>query len=101
MKKQASVKRFKNSRAFGTALGLSALEMEVIEQKKKLTSKLKAIREKRNITQATLAKMVGSKQPAIARMESGLVSEVSLDFLIRVALALEAPVTIRPLKHAA
>jgi transcriptional regulator with XRE-family HTH domain len=39
--------------------------------------------------------MVANKQSAIARMESGQVSEVSLDFLCKIALALDVPVTIR------
>jgi hypothetical protein len=33
--------------------------------------------------------MLDSKQPTIARMESGLISEVSLDFLAKVAIALD------------
>jgi hypothetical protein len=40
--------------------------------------------------------MVESKQPAIARMESGQVSEVSLDFLCKVAMVLEVSFTIKP-----
>ena len=50
---------------------------------------------KQKISQAELAKMVCSHQPAIARMESGQISEVSLDFLCKVALALSVSVTIR------
>jgi len=90
--------RYKSINDFGKALGLSAIEMELIRQKKKLIEKLKTTRLKKQISQAQLAKMVGSKQPAIARMESGLVSEVSLDFLAKIALALEVVLTI---KHAA
>lgn len=87
--------RYKSVNEFGKALGLSAIEMELIRQKKKLIEKLKITRLKKQISQAQLAKLIGSKQPAIARMESGLVSEVSLDFLAKIALALDVVLTIK------
>lgn len=87
--------RYKSINKFGKALGLAEIEMELIRQKKKIIEKLKGTRLKKHISQAQLAKMVGSKQPAIARMESGLVSEVSLDFLAKIALALEIALTIK------
>lgn len=89
--------KYKNAEEFGKALGLSGIEMELIRQKKKIIEKLKKTREQRGFSQAELAKLVASKQPAIARMESGQVSEVSLDFLCKVALALDVSVTIKPL----
>lgn len=89
---------YKNVTEFGKALGLTDLEMELTRQKKRLIEKLKSARVRKKISQARLAEMIGSKQPAIARMESGLVSEVSLDFLAKIALVLEVTVTI---KHAA
>jgi len=87
--------RYKSITDFGKAIGLSEVEMELIRQKKKLIEKLKAVRLKRKISQAKLAEMVGSKQPAIARMESGVVSEVSLDFLAKIALVLNVILTIK------
>ena len=75
--------------------------MELIHQKKKLIEKLKEVRIKRKLSQQKLAELVGSKQPAIARMESGQISEVSLDFLVKVALILGVIVSMRPLKKAA
>lgn len=89
------VTKYKNIDAFGKALGLSEIEMELVRQKKKLIEKLKSTRLRKKLSQSALAEMVGSKQPAIARMESGLVSEVSLDFLAKVALALGVVVTIK------
>jgi len=83
------------------ALGLSDLEIELIRQKKRMIEKLKVARLKKGISQAALAERVGSKQPAIARMESGQVSEVSMDFLTKVALTLEVTVTIRAIGEAA
>jgi hypothetical protein len=44
---------------------------------------------------------VGSKQPAIARMEAGQGSQVSMDFLLKAALVLGIAVTIKPAKLAA
>lgn len=95
--KEKSV-RYKNATEFGKSLGLSEIEMELIRQKKKLIEMLKAARTKKKFSQAQLATLVGSKQPAIARMESGLVSEVSLDFLAKIAIALDVSFTF---KHAA
>ncbi len=91
-----NLKRFKTSADFGKALGLSSFDMELIQQKKLLIEKLKAARTKSKISQASLAKMVESRQPAIARMEAGQVSQVSMDFLIKVAFALRVPVIIKP-----
>lgn len=91
--------RYKNMDEFGKALGLTKVEIELIRQKKKLIEKLRKAREEQGISQAVLAQMVSSKQPAIARMESGQVSEVSLDFLFRVAMVLEVSITLKP--HAA
>jgi transcriptional regulator with XRE-family HTH domain len=48
----------------------------------------------RGLTQAQLAEMVGTKQPSIARLESGA-SEPSVAFLRKVAAALEARLEVR------
>lgn len=96
-----AIKEYKSVKDFGLAIGLSKFDIELIRQKKKLIEKLKVAREKQGVSQAKLATMIGSKQPAIARMESGQVSEVSMDFLLKVALALEISVTIRPDQGAA
>jgi predicted transcriptional regulator len=52
------------------------------------------LRIQRGLTQAQLAEMVGTKQPAIARIESGK-SLPSLSFLKRIAEVLGAYVEIR------
>jgi ribosome-binding protein aMBF1 (putative translation factor) len=97
---KASNKKFKSSKELGKFLGLSDLDMELVEQKKKLIEKLKKARNDQEISQAELAKMVKTKQPAIARMESGLVSEVSFDFLAKVALVLGVTFTFKSAKAA-
>lgn len=93
-------KSFKSGKEFGAFLGLSDLDMELVDQKKKLIEKLKKARNDQEISQAQLAKMVKTKQPAIARMESGLVSEVSFDFLAKVALVLGVSFTFKSAKAA-
>ncbi len=93
--------KFKNSKELGRALGLSDVEMELSRQKTKLIQQLTAARLKKGISQAALAKVLGSKQPAIARMEAGQVSLVSMDFLIKAALALNVSVHIGTMKKAA
>jgi ribosome-binding protein aMBF1 (putative translation factor) len=88
--------KYKTANEFGKFLGLSEIEMELIRQKKRIIEKLKRARERKGISQVQLAEMVASKQPSIARMESGQVSEVSLDFLCKIALALEVSFIVKP-----
>lgn len=88
-------KKFKTIDEFGSFLGLTALDIELIKQKKKLITKLVKARMEQGLSQAALAKLLDTKQPAIARMESGLISEVSFDFLTKVALALGISFTVK------
>lgn len=98
---KTKIKRYKSVEEFGRSLGLSDLDMELIRQKKKIVEKLKKARLAQNLSQAQVAAKVGSKQPAIARMESGALSEVSMDFLARIALVLDVAISIRPHHSAA
>ena len=54
-----------------------------------LAAEVIRMRMMRNLTQTQLAKLVGTSQPAIARLESGNHTNVTLAFLYRVARALE------------
>ena len=99
MKKKLEV--YESIEDLGKALGLSRAENALIREKKRAIVKLKAAREKKGLTQSQVAKLVGTKQPAIARMEAGLVSEVSLDFLFKVAWALNVKLTIHSTEEAA
>jgi len=94
-------KIYMNLDDFGSAVGLGKMDKEVIRQKNLIIDCLKAARQKKRISQVALAKMLGTKQPAIARMEAGYAGEVSFDFLIRVALALGVSLEVVPTKHAA
>ncbi len=89
------IKRFKSAKEFGKFLGLSDLDLQIIDQKKKLIVKLKKARIDQKISQIELASHLETKQPAIARMESGLVSQVSFDFLAKAAIVLGVSFTIK------
>lgn len=79
---------FLNLDQFGSKIGLSELDKHIIHQKNKTITFLKNVRLKKQVSQIALAKKLGTKQPAIARMEAGHVGDVSFDFLVRVAFVL-------------
>ena len=93
--KKGNIIAYKTADDFAKGMGLSGIEIALIREKKRLIRKLKARRIESDISQAELAKRVGSKQPAIARMESGQVSQVSMDFLCKVAMALGVSFNIK------
>ena len=86
---------YKNAEEFAKDMGLSDVEIFLVKEKLRLIGKLKAKRIKEKLSQSALAKRVGTQQPAIARMESGLVSQVSMDFLIKMAIVLRVSYSIR------
>ena len=100
---KTKVERFKSADDLGKALGLSEVDLALMHAKKRAIARLYKAREAAGLTQAELAKLVGTKQPAIARMEAGVLSEVSFDFLVKIAWALRVTLTLRPPepKHAA
>jgi DNA-binding XRE family transcriptional regulator len=67
-------------------LNLSPDEAAYVELKVKLASKLRGWRQQHRLTQGDLARIVGSSQSRVAKMEAGDPS-VSLDLLIRTFLA--------------
>ena len=86
---------YKNAEEFAKDMGLSDVEIALVKEKLRLIEKLKAKRIKAKISQSALAKKAGTQQPSIARMESGLVSQVSMDFLIKVAIVLKVSYSIK------
>lgn len=70
-------------------LDLSPQELAFIEVKLALSDKVKALRKKRRMTQLGAARLLGSSQSRIAKIESGDPS-VSLDLLVRSAISLGA-----------
>lgn len=59
-----------------------------------IISQIIALRNKRKMTQAQLAERVGTKQPSIARLEKRGTAK-DLEFLQRVAIALDARLEVR------
>jgi predicted XRE-type DNA-binding protein len=70
-------------------LDLSDDERKFIEVKLALATALRKRREKKKLTQADVARIVGSSQPRVALMEAGDKS-VSVDLLLRSLFALGA-----------
>ena len=68
-------------------LALSPEEAAYVELKLSFSRNLKARREKKQFTQAQLARMIKSSQSRVAKMEAGDPT-VSLDLLVRSLLAL-------------
>jgi predicted XRE-type DNA-binding protein len=70
-------------------LGLRPEEAMFLELKLALAASLKKRRLARRMTQAQVAKLLGSSQPRVAKMESGD-RAVTLDLLVRALFALGA-----------
>ncbi|MBL8840914.1 MAG: helix-turn-helix transcriptional regulator [Planctomycetes bacterium] len=73
-------------------LELSAVDEAFVELKVALAKALRAAREKKGLTQAQVARAVGSSQPRVAFMEASEAS-VSVDLLVRTLLALGSSLT--------
>lgn len=63
-------------------------------EKVQFSQSLRQAREARSLSQAQLAELVGTKQPAIARLESGRVTP-RIDLLQKIARALNMKLVIR------
>jgi len=73
----------------GDFLGLSAAEDALVELRLTLSRSLRDRRTRRRLSQEQLAKLLGSSQSRVAKMESGDPS-VSIDLLVRSLLAMGA-----------
>ena len=98
--KKKNVIIYKTATDFAKGMGLTDMEIALVLEKKRIIKNLKNKRLKKNLSQTDLAKIIGTKQSSIARMESGLVSQVSMDFLAKVAFALNTSINIRVPKSA-
>jgi transcriptional regulator with XRE-family HTH domain len=69
----------------------------------KLEQQIVALRERRGLTQRQLAKLIGTSQPYVAKLESGRVKNLGVKTLVKCARALGASVSIRmdPLRRSA
>ena len=68
-------------------LGLSDEEAALIELKIRLIGMLRTVRLSRNVTQHALARLIGSSQSRVAKMEAGA-ADVSLDLICTALFAL-------------
>ena len=82
-------------------LRLDAQEQRVIDLKLALAAGIRRLRERRGLTQAALARQLGSSQSRVAKLEAGDRS-VSLDLMIRSLISVGAgPAEIaRIIRHA-
>ena len=71
-------------------LDLSDEEMALIDLKVHLVKLLRTAREEAGISQLTLAKLIGSSQSRIAKMEAGDFN-ISLDLICKALFALKIP----------
>jgi transcriptional regulator with XRE-family HTH domain len=70
-----------------------AVEDLVVEMK--LEQQIVALREKRGLSQKQLAKLLGTSQPYVAKLESGRTRNLGVKTLVKCARALGASVSIR------
>src|SRR5690606_11648321 len=69
-------------------LGLTSAEEELVEMKVALSTRLRKTREQQQMTQDELAKLMGSSQSRVAKMEAGDPG-VTMDLLVQGLLAAE------------
>lgn len=65
-------------------------EFDALEKEFKLAQEVIYLRKKAQLTQSELARKAGTSQPAIARLESGEYTNLSLSFLRKIGNALNA-----------
>jgi transcriptional regulator with XRE-family HTH domain len=70
-------------------LGLSPVEEALVEMKVSLANAMRKLRETNKLSQGALAKMIGSSQSRVAKMESGD-STVSIDLILKSMVTLGA-----------
>ena len=75
-------------------LDLSDAEVRLIDLRIQLTRELRERRTARKVTQAQLAKLLGTSQPRVAAMEAGD-PQTSLEALLRALIVLGATPTLK------
>ena len=80
-----------------------AREVDELVNEMKLEQELVALREKRGLSQRQLAKLLGTSQPYVAKLESGRIKNVGVRTLVKCVRALGGSVVIKiePTKRAA
>lgn len=86
----------------GDLLGLSAEDLVIVEFRAALAVALQQARKRKKMTQAAAAKVIGTSQAQVARMEAGQ-SSITIDRLIKAlaALGVSRPTILKALNSAA
>ncbi len=94
-------KTYTNIDDLGYDLGLSKEQLEIAKLKTKLKKKIASELKKRdNINQTTLAEISGLSRTVVSGIINNSLQSVSLERLIRLAIALDLTVDLK-IKHAA
>lgn len=72
-----------------------ARKVDDLVNEMKLEQELTALREKRGLSQRQLAKLLGTSQPYVAKIESGRIKNLGVNTLVKYARALGGSVTIK------
>jgi transcriptional regulator with XRE-family HTH domain len=72
-----------------------ARQVDEILTEMRVEEDLAALREKRKLTQRQAAKLIGTSQPYIAKLESGRIKNLGLGTLVKYARALGATVSVQ------
>ena len=72
-----------------------ARKVDDLVNKMKLEQELTGLREKRGLSQRQLAKLLGTSQPYVAKLESGRIKNLGVNTLVKYARALGGSVTIK------
>jgi predicted XRE-type DNA-binding protein len=72
-----------------------AREVDEILSEMRLEQDLAALREKRKLTQRQVAKLLGTSQPYVAKLESGRIKNLGVGTLVKYAQALGGTVTVQ------
>lgn len=72
-----------------------AREVDELVNEMRLEQELTALREKRGLSQRQAARLLGTSQPYVAKLESGRVKNLGVNTLVKYASALGGTVTIK------
>jgi transcriptional regulator with XRE-family HTH domain len=72
-----------------------ANEVDALLNEMRIEQELVALREKRGLSQRDLAKLLGTSQPYVVKLESGRIKNLGVRTLLRCATALGGRVTLR------
>jgi len=72
-----------------------ARKVDDLVNEMKLEQELTGLREKRGLSQRQLAKLLGTSQPYVAKLESGRIKNLGVNTLVKYARALGGSVTIK------